>query len=172
MAAIIIRRPRLLRSAYGAIPVKNFESKFHNSSDEEISAVLKALASSDVKIATVSVDKYDYNGSCFGVSGNELYRRMTDSLIQGVASMVPNSDVDLMLDRCRFITDKELRSISEKRFAEAGSNLKKCGMRLSEQAPCIQLADYVAGSVYCSLTHDDDRYLQIIRKKIVVARTV
>lgn len=172
MAAIVIRRPRMLRTAYRAIPVRNAESKFHNSSDREIVGVLEALASSDVRIATVSVDKHDYSSGCYGVSGNELYRKAVVTLIQDVASMIPNSDVDLMLDRCRFITAKELRSISEKRFAETGSILKKCDMKLSEQTPCIQLVDYVAGSVYRSLAHGDDSFLNIIREKIVVARTV
>lgn len=62
MAALIVRRPRHLRKAYDSIPKRGYESKFSNSSDEEISLILRSVAEVDVRIVYSAVDKYDYNG--------------------------------------------------------------------------------------------------------------
>ncbi len=48
--------------------------------------------------------------------------------------------------------------------------LKKCEKHTSNQNKCIQIADYVVGSVNRYYENDDDRFAAILSKKISLAR--
>ena len=171
MAAIIMRRPRHLKKAYDSIPKKDYESKFYNSSNEEIKNVLQNIVQSDVKIVYSSVDKYDHEGRLYGVYGNTLYKSVLSELLGNVGSIIPNGDVELMIDRSRFLTLEELRSIARLQFADHGCQLKRCEKKNSEDTPCIQIVDYVVGALGHQFNNRDDTFSNIIQQKVVVART-
>ncbi len=171
MAAIIIRRPRNLKSAYERLPRKKYEPKFYNSTDEEVISVLKEIAKADVTIVTSIVDKHNYRSRFFGIHGNELYKMVLEDLLQKTAYQIPNSDVLLFLDRCSFVSMKEFRSLATRIMNNNGCQMKKCEKKLSDQTPCILLVDYVAGAIYHMHSCDDATFFNIIKEKIVTART-
>lgn len=171
MAAIIFRRPRVLSSAFAKIPVKKYESKFYNSTDAEISSILKEIGSTDVRIVASIVDKYDYKSRFYRLRGNELYKKVLQEVLDDVADQIPKSDVDLMIDRCRFINLEELRNISTLELSKSDCQLTKCEKRSSDQTPCIQIADYVVGAIYHKMRYNDDSFFKLIDEKVVVART-
>ena len=104
MSAVIVRRVRTLSSAFKAIPTARDESKFYNSTDEEILEVLKELSLIDVAIVSVEVDKYDYASKYCGVSGNALYRIVLTDLLDRVFGQVGSHDVNLFVDRSTFVS--------------------------------------------------------------------
>ncbi len=171
MAAIIFRRPRVLNSAFAKIPVKKYESKFYNSTDDEISKILTAINSTDIKIVTSIVDKHNYKSRFYGIHGNELYKKVLLEVLQTVSFQISGSDASIILDRCSFITLDELRSLGTEILHQNNCQLKKCEKRISEQAPCIQIVDYVAGAIYHNVSYNDSKFLNLIKEKVVVART-
>ena len=171
MAALIMRRPRYLKKVYNSIPKKECESKFYNSSDEEIIEVLQSITQADVRIVYSSVDKYDHKGRFYGILGSVLYKSVLSELLGDVGSIIPNSDVELMVDRSRFITLDELRDIAASQFSAHGSQLKRCEKKNSDETPCIQIVDYVVGAIGHQLIHGDKTFTDIIQQKVVVART-
>lgn len=171
MAALIVRRPRYLRKAYDSIPKKGRESKFSNSSDEDIITVLNNVAEADVRVVYSIVDKYDHNGSFYGILGNDLYKAVLSALLDAVGSIVPNSDVNVLLDKCRFLTGKELCKIASSKMTVYGCQLKRCEKNKSDDSPCIQVIDFIVGAIGYKLNRNDDTFFKIIEKKVVVART-
>lgn len=171
MAALIVRRPRHLRKAYDSIPTRGYESKFSNSSDEEISLILRSVAEVDVRIVYSAVDKYDYNGRFYGLLGNALYKAVLSDLLDAVGTVVPNCDLDILLDRCRFLKPSEFKDIARSKMTPHGCKIKRCDKRNSEDTPCIQIADYIAGAVWQQLNYNNESFIAIIQEKVVVART-
>jgi len=171
MAALIVRRPRHLRKAYDSIPKIGHELKFSNSSDEEISLILHKIAEANVRVVYSAVDKYDYNGRFYGLLGNDLYQAVLSELLDAIGSVTPNSDVDILLDRCRFLSLLDLRKIASAKMAIHGSQLKRCEKKDSGGTPCIQIVDYIVGAIGRHLNRDDNTFIKIIENRVVVART-
>ena len=171
IAATVVRRANKLRPAYAMVPKHGMEPKFYNSKPQVIRDILQAVSQCDVRIVHVTVDKYDYTGRFYGIYGNELYRRALDALLFEVTSLLKGSDVDISLDRNRFISKEELTAIAERNCELNACNLTRCEKRSSDQSPCIQIADYVSGTIYRSIRDGDDTLLRIIEDRIVVART-
>lgn len=167
MSAVIVRRVRTLSSAFKAIPAARDESKFYNSTDEEILEVLKELSLTDVAIVSVEVDKYDYASKYYGVSGNALYRIVLTDLLVRVFGQVGSHDVNLFVDRSTFVSLEDLRSMATETSKRHGSNLKRCEKATSHQNKCVQIADFVAGSFYADLQHGDGRFREQIEEKIL-----
>ncbi len=170
MAAIITKRVRHLDPVFKSIPLKKDEPKFHNSNEFEIKKVLTALAETDVAIVSITVDKHDYDSVYYDLRGNKLYKRVLYDLLELSLSSISGHDVIIFLDRSRFVSLEELQSMANDLSITHDCTLKKCEKHTSNQNKCIQIADYVVGSVNRYYENDDDRFAAILSKKISLAR--
>lgn len=170
MAATAVMRQRHLLSVSKKIPRQREESKFYNSTEEEIMEVLNELSISNVHIVYVVVDKYDYTGRFYGLHGNGLYEAVLRELLAEALSMVKGGDANVFLDRSSFVTLGSFRTIAGEIAASAGCNLKKCDKVTSHQNRCVQIADYVAGAINRNYEDGDPHYMDVIREKISIAR--
>ncbi len=170
MAATVVMRQRHLLSVSKKIPRQREESKFYNSTEEEIMEVLTELSVSNVRIVYVVVDKYDYTGRFYGMHGNTLYEAVLRELLAEAFSMVKGGDANVFLDRSSFVTLSSFRAIAGEIAASAGCNLKKCDKVTSHQNRCVQIADYVAGAINRNYEDGDSHYMDVIREKISIAR--
>ncbi len=170
MAAIVTRRVRSLGPVFKRIPNKRDEFKFHNSTPDEISGILMALAGTDASIVSVTVDKYDHTSPYYGMRGNRLYRQVLHDLLDMTLSAISGHDTTIFLDRSRFISLDELQSIARTLCDTHGCALRRCEKHTSHQNKCIQVADYVVGTINRYYENDDERFISILSKKISVAR--
>ena len=170
MAAIVTRRVRSLDPVFKKIPTKRDESKFHNSTEDEISSVLIALADTDASIISVTVDKYDHTSPYYGMRGNRLYYQTLYDLLDKTLSSISSHDVTIFLDRSRFISLNEFQSMAKSLSTSYGCTLIRCEKHTSHQNKCIQVADYVVGTVNRYYESDDERFIWILAEKISFAR--
>ncbi len=170
MAAIITKRVRHLDSVFKSLPLKKDEPKFHNSNEFEIKKVLTAQTETDANIVSITVDKHDYNSAYYNLRGNKLYKRVLHDLLDLSLSSISGHDVIIFLDRSRFVSLEELQSMANDLSITHDCTLKKCEKHTSNQNKCIQIADYVVGSVNRYYENDDDRFATILSKKISLAR--
>ena len=75
-----------------------------------------------------------------------------------------------MVDGGRYIQQNELRTMCEQLCQSNGKNLKKCFKGISQNEPCLRLADYVAGAIRYSYEQEADDYKSIIAEKASIAR--
>lgn len=169
MAAVVVMRPRTLLNVAKQIPKLYFESKFYNSTREEITNVLRTLSKCDVRIVYVVADKYDYTGQYYGTYGNDLYKMILQDLLAKAFSLVNKGDVNVFLDRSSFVSLTSFRTIAGEVASSAGCNLKQCDKVTSHQNKCIQIADYVVGAINRNYEDGNSYYMDIIRSKISVA---
>ena len=101
--------------------------------------------------------------------GNALYEMIIRQVVSDALSVLPCRDVNVYLDRNRFISEKKFREIVTEECSKCGANLKNCCLKDSQSNPCIQLVDFVAGAVFSKYEHND-RTLEIIHDKVSVAR--
>ena len=170
MAATVVIRQRHLLSVSKKIPRQREESKFYNSTEEEIMEVLNELSMSNVRIVYVVVDKYDYTGRFYGLHGNSLYEAVLRELLAEAFATVKGGDANVFLDRSSFVTLSSFRTIAGEIAASAGCNLKKCDKVTSHQNRCVQIADYVAGAINRNYEDGDPHYMDVIRENISIAR--
>ena len=100
-----------------------------------------------------------------------MYKSVLSELLDSVGGVISNSDVELMVDRSRFLTLAELRDIATSQLSKHGCQLKRCEKKNSDETPCIQIVDYVVGAIGHQLIHCDKTFTDIIQQKVVVART-
>ena len=168
MAAIVSGRSRRLLSTYKKIPVKEYESKFSNSTDEEREEVLSEMATTDTQIVYVCVDKSDRREP--HRSGNILYQKTLEALTVCALRIAPSKDVNIVADDSSFIRLKDMRDTSRTIAESTGKNIKRCDKAPSSSNKCVQIADYVAGAVWWEHEKSDPRFTDIIKNKISVAR--
>lgn len=170
MAATMVMRQRHLLSVSKKIPKQREESKFYNSTEEEIMAVLNELSLSDAHIVYVVVDKHDYTGRFYKLRGNSLYEAVLREVLMEAFATINGGDVNIFLDRSSFLTLNSFRTIAREITTSASCNLKKCDKVTSHQNKCVQIADYVAGAINRNYEDNDPHYMEIIRDKISIAR--
>lgn len=151
------------------IPRYRNESKFYNSTNDEIINILEALSSTDTSIAIMIVDKHDYNSHYYGKYGNELYHMTLNELLKKSFEFIGPHDVCFLIDRSTFISLDDLRHTAYQLSLSYGCNLLRCEKVTSHQNKCIQLADYVAGSFFVNLEYGDDSFSTIIERKVIPA---
>ena len=123
MAATVVMRQSHLLSVSKTIPRQREESKFYNSTEEEIMEVLRELSMSNVSIVYVVVDKYDYTGRFYGLHGNSLYEAVLRELLAEAFATVKGGDANVFLDRSSFVTLSSFRTIAGEIAASVGCNL-------------------------------------------------
>ena len=168
MAAIVSGRSRRLLRTYKKIPVKEYESKFSNSSDEEREEVLNELTTTDTKIVYVCVDKNDHTEPYR--SGNTLYQKALETLMEHAMKALSSKDVNIVVDKSRFIKIDNMKETAGRIAEKIGKNVKRCDKVLSASNKCVQIVDYVAGAIWWEYEKNDSRFTDITRSKVSVAR--
>ena len=168
MAAMVMIRPRHLKPAYKLLHKGSFEQKWYNSSEEERTQLFNTMSTCQFK-AVYSVINKNHPLSKKNYYGNILYEIMVRQVVSDALSVLSCKDVNVYLDRNRFITEKRFREIVTEECQKSGANLKDVGLKDSYSNPCIQLVDFVAGASHAKCEHDNNT-LDLINKKISVAR--
>ena len=168
MAAIVMIRPRHLKPAYKLIHKGSFEQKWYNSSNEERTTLFQMMKTCQFN-AVCSVINKNHPLSKKNLYGNPLYEMMVRQVVSDALSVLQCKDVNIYLDRSRFITEKRFIEIVAEECKKSGANLKDAGLKDSQSNPCIQLVDFIAGASHAKCEHDD-KMLEILSEKISVAR--
>ncbi len=169
IASVISPSSRELLSASRLLPKASKEKKFYNSSESEIGSILASVAGTAAKISYVVTEKNNPLDNNF-VYGVDLYRRSLRDLVDVSLDQIVGKDINIMVDGSRYIQQSELRRMCEELCMEHGKNLKKCFKGISQNEPCLRLADYVVGSIRYSYEESDDTYKRIIDRRISFAR--
>ena len=168
MAAIVMMRSRHLMKVAKMIPDDGREHKWGNTDDSKRRALFKEMVSCQFNVVYSVVNK-NQPSSGVHVYGNQLYERFLRQVLADAMSALQCRDVNIIVDRSRFVTLDRLREIAQEEAVKADVNIKKCEKITSQQNKCIQIVDYVAGAVRSSMENGDDT-LSILDEKISVAR--
>lgn len=104
------------------------------------------------------------------IYGVELYKRNLRALIDSSLEQTAGKDINIIVDGSRYIQQKELHDMCKELCEYHDKNLKKCYKGVSQNEPCLRLADYVVGSIRCNYEQSEDKYKAIIDKRISMAR--
>ena len=148
MAAIIVRRANNLKQVSKVIPRSNKESKYYNSSENTVGRILAAFAESEVRIVNVVVDKHDHKQPLYGKCGNDLYQAVLSELLDAVSALLTGSELHILLDMSSFIQKKDLVLLANDIVKSNGCFLHNNDKVISEQSNCIQIADFIAGTIF------------------------
>lgn len=168
MAAIVMMRSRHLMKVAKMIPDDGREHKWGNTDDSARRALFKEMVSCQFNVVYSVVNKNQPSSGVY-VYGNQLYEIFLRQVLADSMSALQCRDVNIIVDRSRFVTLDRLREIAQEEAVKADVNIKKCEKITSQQNKCIQIVDYVAGAVRSSMEHGDDT-LSILDEKISVAR--
>jgi len=168
IAAIVSRRSRKLLSTYKKIPIKDYESKFSNSSNEERIGVLTEMGDSDMQIVYVCIDKNNWREPY--THSNILYQKALETLMECAMSVADFKDMKIVVDKSRFIKIEDMRAVSKTISTKLGKNIKGCDKVLSSSNKCVQIVDYVAGAIWTKYEKNNPEFFEIIEEKISVAR--
>jgi len=171
MSAIIVRRANHLKKVYKKIPKTTIELKFYNTSENIISIILDEFANAEVKIAYIAVDKHNHKNRHYGKRGNVLYTAVLSDLLDSIGEVLGPTELEILIDKSSFVSQSELRSIALMTLTAHGCIVKRIDKKDSEQSPCIQVADFIAGAVFRYYEYDEKHLFGKITKKVVVART-
>lgn len=169
MASIIVSSSRILLQSSKALPKSLAEKKFYNSTDGERRHVLTTMSETPARISYTVSEKNDPADRVF-VYGVDLYKRSLFDLIDSSLTLLSCSDVNILIDGNRYIQQGELRQMCETLCAVHGKNLKKCYKGISQNEPCLRLADYAVGAIRYSYEQTSDTYLSILENMVSVAR--
>ncbi|MDR2846482.1 MAG: DUF3800 domain-containing protein [Candidatus Methanoplasma sp.] len=170
MIATIVMRPRHLSKVSKLIPKTQNESKFHNSPDDMILSIISEFSNADVRVVYVAIDKHNQKSLFYGCYGNDLYKKVLNQVLKDSMSILSGTDINVFLDRSSFVKLDEFRAMSAEIAIANKCNLKRCEKVTSHHNKCIQIADYIAGSVRLYYESDDDKFITIMKEKISVAR--
>lgn len=170
MAAVISMRPRYLLSAAKPIPQGDSEFKFYKAFEELVKSILREVADSQVSIVYVTVDKYDHTSRFYGMHGNLLYSSVLRELMKTAMEATSGHDVNVFVDGSSFITIRELKELVSVVSDEYKCNVKKCEKSVSHLSRCVQIADLVVGAIQRYYENGESDFINIIMKKVSVAR--
>ena len=154
LAALIIFRPRHLKSAYKLVQNKGAESKWHNTEHQFKEKVLKTMDNCqfDYVYATINKNHPLWHKKTFG---NELYEIMVRQVVSDALSVAPCKDMRVYLDKNRFITNEKFKKIVSEECNQYNINLVDAGLRNSKDTPCIQLVDFIVGAIHSYCEYGD-----------------
>lgn len=163
ISAVMSERSRNLLRTSKMIDNRFFESKYRNTSKEDISELLHSLVNSGSVITYVVVDKHDFNSPYYDVYGNNLFRMATCDLFDKIEMTSPTRDVKVYVDRTSVISQKELETFC-KRLHEI--NILSQSKVNSSSNKCIQIADFVAGAIWHRYERNELEHYSIIKGSI------
>ena len=174
MSAVIARRVRDLKPAFKEIdevrnrrknPKTECEIKFYTSYADEKVRILKAMVLCPMSIAYVCIDKESEQYE--RIRGKALYRSAVNLIMPLVNNALQTRDVTLHYDQNLSVN---LRELTEMTIA----GLSKCNVKVvkkvqSQDNKCVQLADFVAGSIRTRYEYGDSSFADIISEKVSFA---
>lgn len=168
MAAIIIPRTRNLKSAYKIIPKDGKEHKWYNSDEEEIVGLFGKMKECKFKIVYTAINKNEPL-SKHPVYGNDLYDLITKNVVNDALSHLNSRDTKIYIDNNRFITKERFEEIVFDSALDLEVNALDVRKRDSMSMPCLQLVDFIAGSVRAMYEYGDTSF-SLIEHKTSFAR--
>jgi len=163
MSATMTARSRNLLQTSKLITNKEYEDKYKNTPDSKITNILRALSRSDALITYVVVDKTDHNSIFYGVYGNELYRSVLHSLLTNVSSTCAFQGMSILIDWTSSISESDFEDLC---YSILGKRVRKCSKHNSQSNKCIQIADYVAGSIWHMYERNEFNHYLLIKERI------
>lgn len=167
IAAIIAFRSRDLKRAANILP-KNSERKWHNSLPQQRTFILETMSHLKFKVVYTIINKNNPHNSEH-IYGNELYKRVLKQVISDSMDCLLCKDVNVMLDRNSFVSNREFRNIVFEEARIHNINVLKADTISSDQSKCIQLVDFIAGASRAKLEYGDNT-IDIITDKVSLAR--
>ncbi|MDR3283025.1 MAG: DUF3800 domain-containing protein [Candidatus Methanoplasma sp.] len=164
MAAVITKRSRNLSSVYKAIPKKDFEVKFYNSTERDRSDIFIKMRDANIAIACICIDKQNQIG-VFRY-GNDLYKDTLEKLIRHSLELYPQSDLDIKVDSSRFISIEDLTIMVASVSKDLQKNVKSCKKVQSSVDKCVKIADFASGSIWARYERENSLYYNMIKEKI------
>jgi hypothetical protein len=147
------------------------ELRFHQSREETRKCLLELLASEDVSIWYVCLDKRSMNRAP-PEKQNEIYNYLAGFIAERMIKQ-RSRRIRMYVDRCMSRANRErFDDYVSKKKESVSDELGRLPTTLSidhvasESVPGVQVADFVAGAIYAKHEHDDSRYYDIIESKI------
>lgn len=168
IAAIVMLRPRDLKKAADAIPRGGRESKWRNTVPQVRDEIIETMSELRLKIVYTVTDK-NHPDDNRPIYGNQLYEAVLRQVVSDAISVLPCRDFNLYLDSGFFVSIGKLRSIVAEESSRFSVNPIKIAKVQSEQNRCIQLVDFVVGSVRSKYELGDPT-LDKLSEKISIAR--
>lgn len=165
-----IRRNKLHKK-YKELP----EFKFNNSPPEIRKRILSCLASANIDIAYYLLRKEQLPRN-LRKNHQDVYNSLTGALITRIIQRFPfGGDVEIIVDKSlngiqreafdKYLIYKAFETNHENDLASKPIRIEHVDSR---REPCIQAADFIAGSLHYYYRTADDTYSGIIAKKIQV----
>jgi len=162
VAALVTERSRNLLKAYKAIPKGNAEVKFYYSTHKEKEKVLTEVSRVKASIVYTCVDK-EKQIDTYG-SGKVLYQRALEEVIRNALEISVSKDVNVLVDRSRYIKNDELKEMVKELSQDIGKNVIKCEKVSFNK--CVSVADFVAGSIWTKYESGNDEFFKILTEMI------
>jgi hypothetical protein len=163
---------KLVRSKHLGKDMRDLpELKFHQSREEVRKCLLEMLASEDVGIWYVCLEKRSMNRAP-PEKQNEIYNYLAGFIVERMIKQ-RSRRITLYLDRCMSRANRaRFDDYVLKKKESVSESLGKLPTTLSivhvssVSVPGVQVADFVAGAIYAKHEHGDSRYYEIIERKI------
>ena len=132
--------------------------------------VLESISQSKVELFYVTVDKHNYSGKYYGLYGNALYVAVLKELLDDVLIRLSKRDARVMLDDCSFISASDFNKLVKTIATKNNCNIMNCEKKPPQQSKCIQIIDYIVGSIWRLYERSNPTYLDKLVDKVSVAR--
>lgn len=146
------------------------ELKFYNSDEKTKMRMLQMIANTPVEIFTLLVDKEERRVSDSPLNNGVVLGNAAAAVLKekGKVSWTPDRKFVNPDDTAQYL-DTAVKVAASK--APSGFLVMK-GPADSRREALIQLADFVVGAVSHKYNRNDDRYYQIIKKRVVLEKVV
>lgn len=167
---------RLLKSLNMKRRQKITEFKFSTDRDETRHKMLNLITKHDIDAGSIIIRKAAVKAHLRDNKSMLYNFLVADHIVQAILSSYENAThVNLHLDVSmsknsrqefsNYFSNKMQWSRSDRKINQSISN--SVSHDYSHQEPCIQAADYLAGSLYQLFEHNDSRYFDMIKHKVV-----
>lgn len=168
MTSVISESVRKLRPLFKFVKSSNGEKKISKCNEAEKTVVIEAISFADLKIVNVTVDKSKITRK--KLFGSELYKRLLTELIDHSLEELDHNDVHIIIDSSYYIRQEDFKALCNDLSHKHGKHLMKCYKGISQNDPCIRIADFVAGAIWYHYERKDDTLYRKIEKRLIDAR--
>ncbi|ATZ61658.2 MAG: DUF3800 domain-containing protein [Methanosarcinales archaeon Met12] len=184
LAALLVRSPPQIKKCFTKVRrqklpkkyKKTPELKFHNSSPTIKRRLLERIADTDTDIVYAVLRKHQVHKSLRDkqpiiynyVSGSLLSKIVTEYRLKGTVNVFVDKSL-YGLQRESFDQYLTWRALMSDHTRELDIKPPKIVHADSQQDPCIQAADFVAGAIHCKYRDKKDVYYQKIKSRVSIA---
>jgi len=168
MTSVVSESARNLRPLFNKVKSSKGEKKFSRCDKNERIKVVEGLSDTELFIVYLAVNKK--NNSRKKSFGSKLYRETLIRLIERSLDELKHNDVHIIIDSSYHIKRTEFETLCQGLCHKHGKQLKKCYKGISQNDPCIRIADFASGTIWCHCEHNDNTYYSILEKRLIDAR--